>query len=127
MDDLELAVLIVGSYAKLAKRVGCTAQNLNQAKRKPLPAELAGRIELGVQAAVAADADAAERARQLGRLPKAEAMAPGREFFRDAEGGLHLTLGRSSHTPMRRRKPSRVSARLLKHGRSSSPLLTTGR
>ncbi len=127
MDDLELSSLIVGSFGKLAARVGCSRQNITQFRGKSLPAELAGKIELAVRSAVEEDAEAADRAQQLGRLPKAEAMAPGREYLRDAEGGLHLTLGRSSHPSMRRRKPARVSARVLKHGRTSSPLSTGAR
>jgi DNA-binding transcriptional regulator YdaS (Cro superfamily) len=127
VDDLELAALIVGSYSKLAKRVGCSPQNINQAKGKPLPAELAGKIELAVRDAVAADPEAKARALQLGRMPTAEAMSPGNEYHRDAEGGLHLTLGRSSHPSMRRKSPARVSARALKHGRTSAPLSTCTR
>ncbi len=127
MDDLELAALIVGSYSKLAKRVGCSPQNINQAKGKPLPAQLAGQVELAVRNAVAEDPEAAARAQQLGRLPKAEAMSPGHEYHRDAQGGLHLTLGRSWHPSMRRKSPARVSARALKHGRTSAPLSTCTR
>lgn len=127
MDDLELSALIVGSFHKLAARAGCSRQNITQYRGKRLPAELAGKIELAVRDAVAADPEAKERALQLGRMPTAEAMSPGNAYHRDAEGGLHLTLGRSSHPTMRRKSPARVSARALKHGRTSSPLSTCTR
>lgn len=126
MDDLELSALIVGSFHKLAARAGCSRQNITQYRGKPLPAELAGKIELAVRDAVADDPEAKSRALQLGRMPKAEAMSPGNQYHRDAQGGLHLTLGRSAH-PSRRRSASRVSARALKHGRTSNPLSTATR
>jgi hypothetical protein len=120
MDDLELSALIVGSFQKLADLVGCSRQNMLQHRGKAAPAELAGKIELAVRRAVAEDPEAAKRANQLGRLPLAENLS-GREYHRDADGGLHLTIGRSSH-PSIRRRASKVPRRALQHGRTPAPL-----
>jgi hypothetical protein len=125
VNDFDLAVLIVGKPAELARRLGCSRQNLiERSKGSVLNPDLAGRIELAVRAAVAEDPEAAARADMVGRLPTAEAMSPGRVFLREPDGGLHLTIGRVPNPVLSRRKASRPAARVLTHGRMSSPIVT---
>lgn len=111
MNELHRAVRIAGSRANLARHAGVSSQLIAwwiDNRNGCVPPHHASKIEAGVRSAIAADPEAAARARKAGspvRVEKLTADDKSIHWFRDPNG---IVIGWFTRDPL---APKRAKAR----------------